>query len=114
MLVERPNKFDTPSGNLEFIPPAAQLRRSIIDAQQVRVASRIRKRHERERKRKLKHSLLTLKINRDWLIDVAVERGLLTERESENPVKRQAVLNTLQAEIEGVVADKVRSWRRQK
>jgi hypothetical protein len=112
----------SPATTILISPDAAQLRlsprrlkRKATNAEQERIAAKMRKRRSRGLKQKLKKSLLSLRINRDWLIDAAVERGLLTEKDvAENAGKRQAVLNALQAEIEGVVVDKVRSWRRQK
>jgi hypothetical protein len=109
MLVRSPTPI-----RLRFkrIIPGCRPRIKRTDWERDRATAKIRKQRERARKRK--KSLLSLTINRAWLIDTAVERGLLTERDVEDPGKLQAALNMLQTEIEGVVADKIRSWRRQK
>jgi len=111
MLVRSPTPI-----RLKFkrIIPGCRPRIKRTDWERDRATAKIRKQRERARKRKLKNSLLSLTINRDWLIDTALERGLLTERDVEDAGKLQAALNMLQAEIEGVVTDKIESWRRQK
>ena len=96
------------------IVPGCRPRIKLTNWQRDRAAWNTRKRRSRKRKRELKnsHSILTTKLDPNLLIDVAVRRGLLIERDvSDDPVKLQAVLNILQAEFEGEVKNLFEGWQ---